>query len=149
MVELHVERTIAASPDRVFDWLVDPVHLASAPLIFKAGYVTGVTAGAGAVREAIAAGMWLREEITAYDAPRSYSYRIVRSFPTFDHDAGTLVCTPCERGTHVDWSTSYTHPIYVGGKALEALTGRMVRKTFSAILAACAEAVEAQGNGAG
>jgi uncharacterized protein YndB with AHSA1/START domain len=24
MVQLHVERTIAASPERVFDWLADP-----------------------------------------------------------------------------------------------------------------------------
>ncbi|MDT5133621.1 MAG: hypothetical protein QOE41_2932, partial [Mycobacterium sp.] len=24
MVEFHVDRTIAASPERVFDWLADP-----------------------------------------------------------------------------------------------------------------------------
>jgi hypothetical protein len=27
MVQLHVERTIAASPERVFDWLADPTNL--------------------------------------------------------------------------------------------------------------------------
>jgi hypothetical protein len=37
MVQLHVERTIAASPERVFGWLADPAHLAS-PLVLKAGW---------------------------------------------------------------------------------------------------------------
>jgi hypothetical protein len=27
MVQLHVERTIAASPERVFEWLADPASL--------------------------------------------------------------------------------------------------------------------------
>ncbi len=38
MVQLHVERTIAAPPDRVFVWLADPANLAAAPLVFKAGF---------------------------------------------------------------------------------------------------------------
>ena len=29
MVQLRVERTIAASPERVFDWLADPTNLAN------------------------------------------------------------------------------------------------------------------------
>jgi len=68
MVELHVERTIPASPEGVFTWLADPVNLTAGPLILEAAYTEGSTPGAGAVREAIAVGMWLREEITSYDA---------------------------------------------------------------------------------
>jgi hypothetical protein len=37
MIKLHVERTIAASPERVFDWLADPVNLTAAPLALRAG----------------------------------------------------------------------------------------------------------------
>ena len=79
MVQLHVERTIAASPERVFDWLADPANLTSSPLVLKAGWAKGSPGpGVGALREVTGLGTWLREEITAYDAPRIYSYRIIR-----------------------------------------------------------------------
>lgn len=141
MVRLHVTRTIGASPERVFDWLADPVNLAAGPLILRAGYVNGATPGPGAVREAIAVGMWLREEITLYDAPRSYSYKIVRAVPAFGHEGGTVICTPSEHGTHVDWLTTYTHPIHAGGRALETITAPLIRSTFAAILAGCEKAL--------
>jgi hypothetical protein len=40
MGQIHVERTIAASPERVFDWLLDPVNLTVSPLFRKAGWAT-------------------------------------------------------------------------------------------------------------
>jgi uncharacterized protein YndB with AHSA1/START domain len=143
VVKLHVERTIAASPERVFDWLADPGNLAAAPLILRAAWAKG-SAGpaAGAVRNVTAAGMWLREEYTAYDAPRSYSYRIVRSVPALNHEGGTLTLSPSNDGTHVDWVTAYTHPAWTGGRALEAITGPLIRSGFVAILAGCAKALE-------
>lgn len=36
MVQIHIERTIAAAPERVFDRLTDPANLSSAPLLLKA-----------------------------------------------------------------------------------------------------------------
>ena len=47
MVQLHVQRTIAASPERVFDWLVDPADLTASPVFLKAGWAkdsSGATA---------------------------------------------------------------------------------------------------------
>jgi hypothetical protein len=103
MVQLRVERTIAASPERVFDWLADPANLTASPSVLKAGWAKGSSGpGVGALREVTGVGVWLREEITAYDAPRSYSYRIVRSFPPFDGAGGTLTFTPSGDGTHVE-----------------------------------------------
>src|SRR6516165_5480975 len=103
MVQLHVERTIAASPERVFDWLADPANLTSSPLVLKAGWAKGSPGpGVGALREVTAVGMWLREKITAYDAPRSYSYRILRSFPPSEHEGGTLTFSQSGDRTHVD-----------------------------------------------
>ncbi|TPG29586.1 SRPBCC family protein [Mycolicibacterium hodleri] len=142
MVRIHVQRTIAASPERVFDWLADPINLTAARLMLRARWSDASTPGTGAVREAIAAGMWLREEITAYDAPRSYSYRIVRSIPPLDHEGGTVSCSPSGDGTHVDWTTTYTHPVRTGGKVLEALTAPLLRSGFVQILAGCAKALE-------
>jgi Polyketide cyclase / dehydrase and lipid transport len=143
MVELHVERTIAASPERVFDWLADPAGLRAAPLVLKAGWAKGSSGPAvGALREVIGVGTWFREEITAYDRPRSYSYLIVRSVPPFNHEGGTLTFTPSGDGTHVDWVTTYTHPAYVGGRPMEAVTRRLLRSSFLAVLAGCAKALE-------
>ncbi|QUR68100.1 SRPBCC family protein [Mycobacterium spongiae] len=142
MVEIHVERTIAAPVEQVFDWLADPVNFTTAPLVLKAGYAKGCEPGAGAFREVTGVGMWGREEITAYDRPHSYSYLIVRAFPRFDHRGGTMTFTPSGDGTHVDWRSNYTHPVYVGGTLTEALSSRLLRSTFLRILSACARALE-------
>src|SRR4029077_11077952 len=64
MVQLYVERTIASSPQRVFDWLVDPANLTAAPLVLRASWAKGSSdhPGVGALREGIAVGMWFREQ---------------------------------------------------------------------------------------
>lgn len=143
MADLHVERTIAAPLQRVFDWLADPANLTSPPLVLRAGWAKGFTEpSVGALREVLAVGSWFREEITAYDPPRSYSYLIVRSFPAFTHDGGTLTFTPEGTGTHVDWESSYTHPLIAGGKPMEAVSYPILRSSFNALLASCAKALE-------
>jgi uncharacterized protein YndB with AHSA1/START domain len=148
MVQLHAERTIAASPERVFNWLADPANFATAlasTFGYKAGYVQGSDPGVGAVREVTAFGnIWFREEITAYDFPRSYSYRASRAFPPVDHEGGTMTFTPSDDGTHVDWLSTYTHPIRAGGEVMEAVTSRFLNRSFCAILARCAKALEGQ-----
>jgi hypothetical protein len=143
MVELYVERTIAAPPQDAFDWLVDPVNLTAAPLALRAGFAKGTSAAAaGARRWVVGAGMWFEEEITAYDPPWSYSYLILHSLPPFNHEGGTLTLTSAGDGTHVGWQTVYGHPFYAGGKVLEAVSVRLLRSSFSAILAGCAKALE-------
>lgn len=139
MVEIHLERTIAAPQGRVFDWLADPANLAKAPLALKAGWVKGSSGPApGALRQVIGAGTYFLEEITAYDRPHSYSYLIIRSVPPFHHDGGTLTFTAADGGTHVDWLTNYTHPAWAAGVLLEAVTRPLLRSSFLAILDACA-----------
>jgi uncharacterized protein YndB with AHSA1/START domain len=143
MVKFQVERTIAASAERVFDWLADPTNLTAAPVILKVRWVNGSSGpGQGALREAIGLGGWFREQITAYDRPRAYSYRVVRSIPPLNHEGGTLTFTPSADGTHVDWLTSYTHPAHAGGKPMEAASRRLLRWSFLAVLAGCAKALE-------
>lgn len=143
MIQLRVERTIAAPAEKVFAWLADPANLTTSPLIFRAGWSKcSPEPGVGATRDALALGMWLREEITAYDPPHSYSYLIVRSFPAMKHDGGTLTLTSSNDGTHVEWVTSLTFPVRGGGRVSEVVTGPLFRSGFDAILAGCAEALE-------
>jgi len=148
MVTLQVERTIAAPPEQVFAWLADPANLIVAPMVVRTGWAKDSAApGVGAVRAVVATGMWFREEITAYDPPRSYSYRIVKAVPAFNNHTGTLTFTPSTftpsgNSTHVDWTISYTHPIHAGGKAMEAVSSRLLPWNFRTILAGCAKALE-------
>jgi uncharacterized protein YndB with AHSA1/START domain len=144
MVQLHVERTIAAPPDRVFAWLADPANLTSAPLFLRAGWAKGSPRPnmVGAQREVLSVGAWLREQITSYEPPHSYSYRVVRSFPACRHDGATLTCTRSGDGTHVDWVSTYTVPTRGGGKLTEAIGAPVFRSSLNAILAACANALE-------
>ena len=145
MVEIHLQQTIAAPVEKVFDWMTDPANLAAAPLVFNAGWAKGSPApAAGAVREVAGIGAWFREEITAYHRPHSYSYLIVRSCPSFKHEGGTLTFTASGNGTHVDWLTNYTHPIWAGGKLLEAVTRRLLRSSFLSLFTACAKALESR-----
>ena len=74
----------------------------------------------------------------------SYSYLILRSFPPFNHEGGTLTFTASDNGTRVDWLTNYTHPVRAGGKLMEAVSYRLLRSGFLAIIAACAKALESQ-----
>ena len=41
MAQIHVERTIAASPERVFEWLHDPANLTVSPVLHKAVWAAG------------------------------------------------------------------------------------------------------------
>ena len=117
MGQVHVERTIAASPERVFDWLLDPANLTVSPVFRKAVWAKDSSGpGVGAVREVTGYGFWAHEQITAYDAPWSCSYVVVGSFPAAQHDGGTLTCSPSGDGTHVDWVSGYKLPARAGGK---------------------------------
>ena len=144
MGRIHVQRTIAASPEQVFDWLLDPANLTVSPIFRKAGWLRDSSGpGVGAVRELKGIGFWAHEQITAYDPPRSCSYVVVGSFPPSQHDGGALACTPSGDGTHVDWRSGYTVPARAGGKAIEVITLPLIRSlTFRAILAGCAKALE-------
>lgn len=143
MVQIHLQRTIAAPVEQVFDWLADPVNLATAPLALKAEWAKDSTGtGEGATRVVLGVGTWFREDITAYDRPHSYTYLIVRAVPAFRHDGGTLTFTPTDGGTHVDWLTNYTHPLFAGGKLMEKVSRPLLTSSFTAILAACAKALE-------
>ncbi|ETW21893.1 hypothetical protein [Mycobacterium gastri] len=69
MVEIHVQRTIAAPVEKVFDWLADPHALTAAPLVLRAGYTKDSSSpGPGAVREVVGLGTWF-DWLTTYTHP--------------------------------------------------------------------------------
>jgi len=143
MVEIHEQRTIAASPERVFDWLLDPANLTVSPWFRTATWEKDLAGpGVGATRKLKGFGFWVDEQLTAYDPPRSCSYSVVAGFPLANQN-GTLTCTPSGGGTHVDWQSSFTIPTRAIGKLLESLSAPLLRAfAFRAILTGCAKALE-------
>jgi uncharacterized protein YndB with AHSA1/START domain len=143
MTQIHEQRTIAASPERVFAWLLDPANLTISRWFRTAAWVKDSSdPGVGATRELKGFGFWVHEQITAYDPPRSCSYRVVGGFPPA-HQNGTLTCTPSGDGTYIDWVSDYTIPARGGGKVVEVITAPLIRSfAFRAILNGCAKALE-------
>ena len=98
MVQIHEQRTIAAPPEQVFDWLLDPANLTVSPWFRKASWLEGPPdrPGVGATRQLKGIGFWVHEQLTAYDPPRSCSYRVTAGFPPARQD-GTLTCHAIRR----------------------------------------------------
>ena len=91
MVEIHLERTIAAPVEQVFDWLADPAEYGRRSVGYQGWLhqgLVGAGGGAGAVRER--GRHVVREEITAYDRPHGYLLPHRPLIPPFDHEGGTL-----------------------------------------------------------
>ena len=146
VVDIHLEKVIAAPPAEVFDWLAGAAGLTTAPMALRAGWVPGFPGPAGGARRwLIGVGLWIREEeITFYDPPHSYSYLVLRAVPAMEHRGGSMTFTPVDDGnaTHVSWRSSYTHPARWGGRVTQAISAPLLRKSFRAILDGCARDLE-------
>ncbi|MFE3053656.1 SRPBCC family protein [Nocardia sp. NPDC059239] len=110
MRTVDVERTIAAAPPDVFDWLTDVANYQRVPMVRRVTLVRpGDTAGngAGAVRLVVTPLLRLTEEIVEYDPPRLMRYRLLNSVPPLRHQEGSITCAPVASGTRVRWSSTF------------------------------------------
>jgi uncharacterized protein YndB with AHSA1/START domain len=88
MIDFTIERTISAPPETVFDKLTDHRSYASmTPLRRSTLEREGDPApnGVGALRRLDLVGPPIREEVTAYERPGRFAYRIVGGLPVKDH----------------------------------------------------------------
>ncbi len=143
MADIRVERSFTAPPDQVFAWLEDAHNYTAAPLCLwerRAVDGKGALYGEGAVRQVLAIGAWLQEEITAYEAPRYFEYLITRSVPKVHHNGARVLVEADGEGSKVTWTSSYSVPWWSGGTPVESLSAAALRSTFRRVLAACATA---------
>lgn len=139
MVSLTVERTIAAPPEAVFDWLQDAENLRYGRVVLRVKRTrdgAGSAWGKGAQREVLAVGGWFREDITECERPRRYGYLIVKTIPPMKHYGGSITVTPVDGGSHVTWQSSYDLPLITGGKLAAPLTKWIFVTTFGQVLRA-------------
>jgi len=124
MATFTLERTIAAPPDVVFDILTDHRRYAAiTPLRGSELEREGDPApnGVGAIRVLRAVGPAMREEVTAYERPHHFSYRMLSGAPVRDH-VGDVKLEPAVGGTRVVYRIDSTpSPPLVGHAALAVL----------------------------
>ena len=77
MVQVHEQQTISASPERVFDWLLDPANLAVSPMFRNVVWAKDSSGPCvGATREVTGFGFWARFRL-AGAADRSLTFRAI------------------------------------------------------------------------
>jgi uncharacterized protein YndB with AHSA1/START domain len=136
---MSVERTIRASPDRVFDVLADHENYREFPLISSSSLSrpgTEEPGGVGAVRRIGIGPAVFDEEITAFDRPHRIDYLIIRVNLPIRHEGATVVLTPTGGGTTVRWTSTMHLTVPVAGALLDRLSKPLVDAAFSRVLAA-------------
>jgi uncharacterized protein YndB with AHSA1/START domain len=137
MRSIHVTRSIPASPEAVFDRLVDHANYERfrgihASRLLREG--EPAPNGVGALREIKVRPLTFHEEITAYERPTRLDYLIVKLNIPFEHHGGSITLTPEGEGTHVDWRSSYTVPTPVIGRPEELIWQPILARGFGRVL---------------
>ena len=146
-----VERTIPAPPPVVFDWLSTVTNYTASPLVLAAKLLTpghDAPYGKGARRAVTSALAWFEEEITGYDPPYSFDYRIRRSVPRIRHDHGRVEFHPHRDGTTVVWTSTFAVTTPVIGATLTTVAAPLIARTFAGLLAAANQALTTELPGA-
>ncbi|WP_437734346.1 SRPBCC family protein [Sorangium sp. So ce1335] len=151
MEEVHVNVYIHAPVDRVFDAVADHEGFLRAGSTTQTRVIRpGLTErnGLGAVRE-VRVGRRIRyvEEITAFERPSSFEYRILESTPSLRHVGSRLRFTPRGDGTEVDWTSRFEIPLPLVGSFLGPLSRRMFTAAFTELLLAEKARLEASSSG--
>jgi uncharacterized protein YndB with AHSA1/START domain len=137
MIDFTIERTIAAPAETVFDTLTDHRAYASmTPLRRSTLEREGDPApnGVGALRRLELVGPAIREEVTAYDAPRHLEYRIVSGLPVTDHRADVRLRAN-GAGTHVAYRVTGRGRVEAADPVLAAVLKQAVKQILDGVQA--------------
>lgn len=139
MFSIHVERTINKPIAEVFAVLSDHANYAQFKGVDKSTLlVEGKLEknGLGAVREIVAGGTNLHEEIVAFDPPYKLGYKVIKSKPLpYDHELGEITLE--ERGdkTHVTWrSVGHISIFLLGSLYFDKQVQNVGSRAFGSIL---------------
>lgn len=147
MATLDFSRTIAAPPELVFEVATDHRAMPSFTR-FRAVELEreGDPApnGLGAIRVLRLVGPPVREEVTIYEPPRRFAYRMLSGAPVRDH-VGTIELTPVASGTRMSYVLETTSDLPIGGFAVIALMRGVVENIAAGIAAESEKRVAAAG----
>ena len=132
MATFTLRRSIAAPTELVFDVLTDHRGYARlTPLRSSTLEREGDPApnGVGAIRVLKLAGPPIREEVTEYDPPRRFAYKMLSGAPVESH-TGTVDLSPAGSSTELVWTVDSTPSLPVPGAAWAVI----MRPVISALL---------------
>lgn len=137
MQTIIVQRVIPASPEKVFDVLSDHANYKSFPGV-KDSYLTSEGKphqnGVGAVRHIVTPGIWFDEQITHFDRPKRFDYRIIRSNVPLEHQGGSVRLEAVGTGTKVTWTTVMRVKLPLVGGLLTKLAAGKLGQAFGGML---------------
>lgn len=113
-------REVAAPPETVFDVFADHRGYTEFTPLRKVELEregTPAPNGVGAVRKLIAAGPPIREEVTVFERPTRFAYKMLSGAPVRDH-VGTIELEPRGTGTYVRYSLDSTPTLPLAGRVV-------------------------------
>lgn len=137
MQTINVTRIIKAPPEQVFDILSDHANYKSFAGV-KDSYLLAEGKphknGVGAVRHIVTPGIWFDEAITAYDRPRRFDYKIVKTNIPLEHEGGSVRCEAVPEGTRVTWTSVMRVKLPLVGGLLSKVAAGKLGQAFGGML---------------
>jgi hypothetical protein len=81
--------------------------------------------GVGAIRKMRTGRYTVREEVTEFDAPRRFTYKLLSGMPVRDYSA-TVTLEPQPSGTRITWRNSYRPSLPLTGPLLRRRLGKVI-----------------------
>lgn len=137
MRTVHVERSIPAPPERVFELLADHgAYDRFRPIDASELVSEGEPRpnGVGAMRRIRVGPLRFEEEITVYEPSSRLDYLIVRLNVPFDHQGGSIRLRAEEGATQVDWTSTFRVPIPLVGGLTERIWDPILTRGFRRVL---------------
>ncbi|WDT85117.1 SRPBCC family protein [Alteromonas sp. 009811495] len=139
MFSIHVERTINKPIAEVFAILSDHANYAQFKGVDKSTLLIDgkhEKNGLGAVREIVAGGANLHEEIVAFDPPYKLGYKVIKSKPLpYDHELGEITLEERGNKTHVTWrSVGHISIFLLGSLYFDKQVQNVGSRAFGSIL---------------
>ncbi|KAI9130340.1 SRPBCC family protein [Acaryochloris sp. CCMEE 5410] len=142
MHHVHVKIVIRADQQTVFQAISDHEKFLNRPEVKCQLIQEGFDSinGCGAIREVTLSWGTFQEEVTVFQAPNHFEYKI-RSFSNaqgesgpFWHDRGWLDFSSENEGTQIDWHTRFEIPSPMGQSIIEWLAGWRTQRMFMKLL---------------
>ena len=142
VIDFLLTRTSTASPEAVFDTLTDHASYKDmTPLRTSVLERTGDTDtnGVGARRRIGVVGPKQVEEVTVFERPTRFAYKLVSGLPV-RHHVGTVELTAVAGGTRIDYHVQ-SEPIVPGSGVV---LGPVLKQAIAGLLAGVVKAAEAR-----
>lgn len=137
MQTVHVERTIKAPIEKVFDLISDHANYKDFPGVKDSELIKKGKPhknGVGAVREIDTGAAWFQEEITVFDRPNRLDYQIVKARPAIEHKGGSVRLEATADGTKVTWTTTLRIKVPIVGGLLTRVAAPQLGKAIGGML---------------